>query len=411
MSKIKLRWLWIVVALEVLAIAGVLIWALALRQETPPPAATPKQAAPVVYNTPAIALQKVVEGFKQPVAIVAASRDANDKRLFIVEQGGTIRAATTAGNLAPEAFLDITAKVKNGGEQGLLGLAFHPKPSEQPYFYVNYTDKNGDTVIARYTIQNVADETWSADPGSEKILLAVNQPYDNHNGGDLAFGPDGYLYIGLGDGGSGGDPQDRAQDKDELLGKLLRIDVDNGDPYGIPASNPFANGGGRGEIWAWGLRNPWRFSFDRTNGDLFIADVGQGEWEEINYQPANKGGLNYGWRCYEGTHEFNTAGCQAAETYTKPIAEYDHSEDRCSVTGGYAYRGSQFPALLGKYFYGDYCGGQLYYTEQSAGAWTVVNAAETDTLISTFGEDAAGELYLADYQAGALYQITDTANP
>lgn len=408
MSKIKLQWLWVVVGLEVLAIAGLLIWALALRQDaSPPPAAAPSQQdTEPTYNKPAIALAQVVGGLTGPVAI--AAMPSPDARLFVAEQAGTIRIVLADKTLGPEPLLDIKSKIKAGGEQGLLGLAFHPKVAENDFFYVNYTDKNGDTVIARYTISK---ESGRAAASTEKIILKQAQPYANHNGGDLTFGPDGYLYIGLGDGGSGGDPQDRAQNKNELLGKMLRIDVDGGDPYAIPADNPFAGGGGKPEIWALGLRNPWRFSFDRGTSDLFIADVGQGSLEEINHQPRGKANLNYGWRCFEGTSEFNTAGCQDASAYTKPIVQYDHTESRCSVTGGYVYRGTQFPALAAKYFYADYCSGQLYYAEQASGTWAATLAMATGLTISTFGQDNAGELYLADHKTGILHHITDTANP
>lgn len=415
MSKLRLGWLWIIVALEVIGIGVLLVWALVFRNAEPSVTRTPSvqdQKPTPTYNTPKVELKKVLEGFKEPVAIVAAPNDTNRERLFVVEQGGTIRVATTTGQVTPDAFLDVTSKIKSGGEQGLLGLAFHPKINEKPYFYVNYTDKAGDTIVARYTIKIDMNEVFSVVPNSEKVLLKINQPYANHNGGALAFGPDGYLYIGTGDGGSGGDPGNRAQNNNELLGKMLRINVDGGDPYAIPGDNPLIKEGGKPEIWASGLRNPWRFSFDRKTGDLYIADVGQGAWEEINFQPASSKGVvvNYGWRCYEGTHDFNTQGCQAATAYTKPVIEYEHTENRCSVTGGYVYRGTKFPALAGKYFYGDFCGGQVYYAEQISAEWKSTPAATSTYKLSTFGEDSIGELYLADYESGMIYQVTDTAN-
>ncbi len=413
MSKIKVRWLWIVVGCEIVAIAGILIWGLAMRQPKNAPVQTPatqQQPQKPTYNTPKVELKKIADGFAKPVTIVNTGTQ-NDKRLFVVEQDGKIRVATTGGSVAPEPFLDLSSKVKTGGEMGLLGLAFHPKLAENPYFYVDYVDKNQNTIVARYTIKNMSEESWGADSSSEKVLLKIKQPYANHNGGGLAFGPDGYLYIGMGDGGSHGDPQNRAQNRNELLGKLLRIDVDGGDPYSSPKDNMFASGGGRAEIWAMGLRNPWRFSFDRKTGDLYIADVGQGDWEEINFKSAaSKADLNYGWRCYEGSHKFNTAGCQAASTYINPIIEYNHDDGRCSVTGGYVYRGTAFPALDGKYFYGDYCTGDLYYTEQVSGMWDTTPVAQTGHRITTFGEDSAGELYMASYKSGTIFQITDTAN-
>ncbi len=408
MSKIKVRWLWFVIGFEILAIAGILIWGLALRQpeknvvQVPPPAAPP--AAPV-YNTPNVELVEVANGFAKPITIVGTG-SSSDTRLFVVEQDGKIRYIKDG---KPAAFLDISSKVKTGAEMGLLGLVFHPDLSAKPYFYINYIDKNQNTVIARYTLKS----DGTVDTGSEKMILRLAQPYPNHNGGGLAFGPDGYLYIGLGDGGKGGDPQHRAQNPNELLGKMLRIDVNSGDPYSSPTDNMFPDGkGGRAEIWAMGLRNPWRFSFDRKTGDLYIADVGQIEWEEVNFQPAGAKSAtqNYGWRCYEGSHDFKTSGCMNKSEYISPIIEYGHTEDRCSVTGGYVYRGTKFPALDGKYFYGDYCSGQLYYAEKVSGAWKSTLAAETGLRITTFGQDNTGGLFLASYKTGAIYDITDTAN-
>lgn len=411
MSKIKIHWLWIVVALEVAAITGLLVWGIALRNTGEKAAKTPatQQNTTPSYKTPKVELAPVVAGLASPVVITAVP-DTGDKRLFVVEQAGIIRIVNADKTLDATPFLDIRSKVKSGGEMGLLGLAFHPQVADNRYFFVNYIDKGQNTIIARYAISK---ETGRADPSSEKILLKINQPYPNHNGGALAFGPDGYLYIGMGDGGDAGDPDNRAQSNNDLLGKMLRINVDSGDKYDIPADNPFVAEGGKREIWAMGLRNPWRFSFDRKTGDLYIADVGQGNWEEINFQEAGRKGslMNYGWRCYEGAHEFKmTEGCQGPNSYVQPILEYDHSEGRCSVTGGYVYRGSEHPALAGKYFYGDFCGGQLYYAGQASGIWTSVLAASTGYKLTTFGEDSAGELYLADYATGTIYQITDTAN-
>lgn len=409
MSKLRFKWLWAVVIVEILIIAGLLVWAVALRQSEAPQDGqqTSQQDAQPELNTPKVELERVATGLSQPTAI-AALPDANDRRLFVAEQEGTIKVVTADRTVEETPFLDISGKVQGGGERGLLGLAFHPKANENNYFYVNYTDNSGDTVVSRYTI---SADTGRADPSSEKVLLTQEQPFANHNGGQLAFGPDGYLYIGLGDGGSAGDPGNRAQNKESLLGKILRLDVDGGDPYAVPDSNPLVKEDGKSEVWALGLRNPWRFSFDRQTGDLFIADVGQGDWEEINFQKAaSTGGENYGWRCYESTHEFNTEGCQPAENYVKPITEYDHSQDRCSVTGGYVYRGSQFPALSGKYFYGDYCGGQLYYAEQTSEGWQQTLAVSTSYKFSTFGQDGAGEVYATDYASGNIYLLTDTAN-
>jgi glucose/arabinose dehydrogenase len=410
MTKIKLRWLWVTIAVELAAISGLVIWAQAFRQaETPAPVVTAPVNTPTKtpsYKTPAVTLAQVAKGVTDPVGIVA-SPVATDTRLYIIEQGGVIRTIKDKA-LEPEAFLDIKSRVQSGGEMGLLGFAFDPKVATSKAFYVNYTDHADNTIVARYKI---SDQTGRGDPSSEKILLKVKQPFANHNGGNLAFGPDGYLYIGMGDGGSGGDPDNRSQNMSDLLGKMLRLDVQGDGDYKVPTTNPFAKTGGKPEIWASGLRNPWRFSFDRKTGDLYIADVGQGDWEEISVQlAASKGGENYGWRCYEGSHAFKTDGCPAASSLTAPIIEYDHSKDRCSVTGGFVYRGSKFPALDGKYFYADYCTGEVFYSQQTSGVWNSVAAADASFHISTFGQDNKGEVYLADYDSGTVYQITDTAN-
>jgi glucose/arabinose dehydrogenase len=299
-------------------------------------------------------------------------------------------------------FLDIQERVNDGAnEQGLLGLAFHPRYAENGYFFVNYTGANDETVIARFS---VTSDPNRADPASEKVILTIDQPYRNHNGGDLAFGPDGYLYVGMGDGGSAGDPEQRAQNPQSLLGKMLRLDVDNGDPYGIPTDNPFVTRGDVAlEIWAYGLRNPWRFSFDRATGDLYIADVGQNAIEEVNIQPADSaGGENYGWDFLEGSQPFE--GAAPADTVL-PVAEYARG-DGCSVTGGYVYRGAALPELNGVYFFGDYCSGLIWSLQRdAAGAWRRATFGETDFNIGSFGEDAAGELYVLDHRGGGVYQI------
>jgi glucose/arabinose dehydrogenase len=410
------RWLMVIAALEVLAIIGLLIWVIAIRKDAVPQVSKPTVMQQVIpeptktYQTPKVELKLFASGLNTPTDI-AAPVDTSETQLFVTERPGTIRIVNSNGSLDGKPFLDITTKVQDDkGEKGLLGIAFHPKYHDNGFFFVNYVDKSDNSTIARY---HVSKQTGLADPASEKILLKLKKPYGNHNGGSLEFGPDGYLYAGTGDGGAAGDPQNRAQNKTgSLFGKILRLDVDHGDPYSVPASNPFENGGKKSEVWAYGLRNPWRLGFDRKTGDLYIADVGQGDYEEINVQPAaSKGGENYGWRCYEGLHEYNKEGCQSADNYIKPIVEFDHAEGRCSVTGGYVYRGLTFPALTGKYFFGDYCGGQVYYAEQIDNAWrTTVANVTNDYAISTFGEDSAGELYLADLIAGKLYQIQDSAN-
>ncbi len=337
----------------------------------------------------------VVGGFRRPVDI----QQAGDDRLFVVEQHGLIWIVA-GGAVLPDPFLDISDRVGiSANEQGLLGLAFHPDYAANGRFFVDYTDGRGDTVVARF---QVSQEPNRADPDSEVVLLQIDQPYANHNGGGLAFGPDGYLYIGAGDGGSAGDPQGNAQRVDTLLGKILRIDVDGGEPYAIPPGNPFAAGGGRGEIWAYGLRNPWRFSFDRQTGDLHIGDVGQNTWEEIDFQAMGQaGGVNYGWNLREGLHEYaggDTAGL------TDPIAEYSHNQG-CSVTGGVVVRSPSLPAWLGVYLYGDYCSGTIWgLVRDAVGVWQSAVLFESGLTISSFGQDRDGEVYLADH-SGAIYRL------
>lgn len=351
---------------------------------------------------PTITLTRFLGGFDKPVHITHAGDGS--QRLFVVEQEGLIRIVRNQ-TLLMKPFLDIIARVGCCGERGLLSVAFPPGYSNKGYFYVNYTNNDGNTVIARYRVTSDSDV---ADPNSEEILLMIEQPFANHNGGQLAFGPDGYLYVGMGDGGSGGDPQNNGQRTDTLLGKLLRIDVESGTkPYAIPPTNPFAqNRDYRSEIWALGLRNPWRFSFDRQTGDLYIGDVGQGNYEEIDLQPhTSPGGENYGWRIMEGAHCFNSGSCSQSGL-TLPIAEYDHSRG-CSVTGGFVYRGQQFPRLQGVYFYGDYCSGNFWGLRQTSANPQNGLLLDTSYSISTFGEDEAGEVYLTDYGTGDIYRLTD----
>lgn len=399
--KKRLHWI-VPIGLAMLVGLGLIAWQLTKPEE-------PTAPLPKTLTSPQIELSLVASDLLEPVAI-AAVPDIQDKRLFVVERRGTIRIVNADGRVEPTPFLDIQPKINDsGGEMGLLGLAFHPSYASNKYFYVNYTDNQGDTVIARY---QASGQPGSADSASEKIILSQQQPYDNHNGGDLQFGPDGFLYIALGDGGAGGDPQDRAQDKTTLLGKLLRIDVNNSDPYGIPADNPFVDEEtARKEIWTYGLRNPWRFSFDKATGDVLIGDVGQNVLEEINFQAAgSQGGENYGWRCYEGSQAYNLAGCGDTGQYVMPIIEHDHNENRCSITGGYVYRGTAFPGLVGKYIYADYCNGQLFYAQAHDGNWTSVLAMDTELGISSFGQNSDGELFLADLAGGGIYQIRDRAN-
>ncbi len=341
--------------------------------------------------------QLVVEGFNRPLLLTNAGDGSN--RMFVVEQDGQIEVIENGAQLA-EPFLDIVANVgSNGNEQGLLGVAFHPEYENNGFFYVNYTDPAGNTVISRFTASgNVAD------PASELVMLQILQPYENHNGGHLAFGPDGYLYIGTGDGGSGGDPLNNGQSLETLLGKLLRIDVNAAEPYAIPVDNPYGRGGGLGEIWAYGLRNPWRFSFDRATGDLYVADVGQGEWEEISFLPGGiAGGANFGWNFMEGTHPYE-GDPPSEQMFIAPVAEYDHSHG-CSVTGGYVYRGEQLPAWQGVYVYGDFCSGEMWgLVQHSDGSWENLAIYDTSFFITSFGEDEAGELYVLD-RSGGVYRL------
>ncbi len=353
--------------------------------------------------TPSLSLELVATGLNRPVAITHAGDGSG--RLFLTLQAGQILIYDGTQVLSTP-FLDISALVSCCGERGLLSVAFHPDYEHNGFFYVNYTNTLGDTVIARYTVS--ADPNV-ADPNSALILLTIAQPFANHNGGQLQFGPDGYLYIGMGDGGSGGDPQNNAQNPGVLLGKLLRIDVDHGTPYSIPPDNPFVdNPEVRDEIWALGLRNPWRFSFDRLTGDLFIGDVGQNDWEEVDFQPANSaGGENYGWRLMEGNHCFNPPVNCNNGSLILPILEYSHSLG-CSITGGYRYRGTRNPQFYGTYFYGDYCAGRIWgATGDENGQWTTTELLDTDFSISTFGEDEAGEIYLAHLATnnGAIYRL------
>ncbi len=348
---------------------------------------------------------QVASGISAPTDIQNAGDGSG--RLFLAQQNGIVRILRD-GVLAPQPFLDISGKTRAGGERGFLGLAFPPGFAQKQRFYVNYTDLNGDTVIAQYQVSANPD---TADAASEIVLLHIPQPFANHNGGQLRFGPDGYLYIGMGDGGSGGDPLNNGQSLGTLLGKLLRIDVES-DPgrVRIPPGNPFVNtAGARGEIWAYGLRNPWRFSFDRATGDLWIADVGQNAYEEVNFQPAaSHGGENYGWNRMEGAHCF-AAGC-SMQGLILPVAEYSHAEG-CSVSGGFVYRGRVSPGLRGMFLYGDYCSGRIWGVERQGTQWVNRLLLSSGFAISTFGEDEAGEIYVANAGNGTIHHITGSRAP
>lgn len=363
-------------------------------------------------NAQTIDLQIFATGFSSPVDI---AHPVNDSRLFVVQQRGLIRILNTNGTINSTPFLNLVGTVStSGSERGLLGLAFHPNYATNGFFYVNYTRiSDGATVIARYSVSadpNVANTTGT-------ILMTINQPFSNHNGGCLRFGPDGYLYIGMGDGGSLGDPNGYAQNLTidvtnptrVFLGKMLRIDVDTTDGvlnYGIPQSNPFASTAGIREIWAYGLRNPWKFSFNRLNGDLWIGDVGQGNFEEVNKVTAPlTAGLNFGWRCYEGNSVYNTTGCGPMDTMTFPVTQYDHSTG-CSITGGYFYTGSMYPNFANKYFYTDYCDNKIRTLNTSN---VVATTASFSGNFTTFAEDKDGELYVAGITNGIIYKIIDSS--
>jgi glucose/arabinose dehydrogenase len=343
-------------------------------------------------------LESIGNGFDRPVLLTSAADGSGRK--FVVEQAGRIQVLD-GGAMLPSLFLDLTDRVTFGGERGLLGLAFHPKFAENGRFFVNYTRQiSGQLKTLVSEFQIFANNPDLADPDSETIILEFDQPYNNHNAGMLAFGPDGFLYIATGDGGRGGDPQGNGQNISNLLGKILRIDVDRGDPYAVPEDNPFVGlQDARGEIWAYGLRNPWRFSFDSSTGRIFAGDVGQSSWEEIDL--IVKGG-NYGWNTMEGTHCFSpSTGCDTSGLEL-PIAELDRSESE-AVTGGYVYRGDQPTPLWGSYIFGDYRTGNIWYlTEAPGGHWERHLLLETSWLISSFGEDEAGELYLVDYTGEIL---------
>jgi glucose/arabinose dehydrogenase len=366
--------------------------AAAIKSPSLPPAFPPKPAF----------LRQVAAGLEKPTLLVSA-RDGTG-RLFILEQLGTVRIFKD-GALLPAPFLDLRGLVNvNGNERGLLGLAFDPGYAANGRFFVNYTGADGSSITARYSVSPTDPD--QADPASGVPILRIPHPqFANHNGGNLVFGPDGYLYFGMGDGGSQGDPNGNGQNLDVLLGKLLRIDV-SGEAYTIPPTNPFVGkAGARPEIWAYGLRNPWRFSFDRKTGDLYIGDVGQDAYEEIDFQPAlDRGGENYGWNFMEGFHPYQG---QAPAGLIAPVAEYDHSGGNCSVTGGYIYRGSLLPDLLGIYVFGDYCSGRIWVLERAADGWKMAEWLDTSLAITSFGEDDSGELYVLDRTTGGVFLLAN----
>ena len=356
----------------------------------------------VCYNSSfsqSVLLESFGPSFNSPVEI----KNAGDERLFVVEKSGKIKILNQNGSVNSTPFLDIEDRVStNANERGLLGLAFHPNYPENPFFFVNYTNNSGATTISKFSVsanQDIAND-------SETILLEINQPYANHNGGCINFGPDGNLYIGMGDGGSGGDPQNYSQNTESLLGKMLRINVNSG-AYSIPENNPYGD-----EIWSVGLRNPWKFSFDSLNGDLWIADVGQNEFEEINMVQNNPANINYGWRCYEGNEPYNLSGCPE-EGLTFPVSTYSHyssGDFKCSITGGYVYRGNQISGLNGVYFFADYCSGEIgLLSKNENDEWDMSLAfPNINGSWVSFGEDINGELYIASINGG-IYKIIDAA--
>ncbi len=363
------------------------------------------------YAQPVVSLESFATGLNKPVNI----KHAGDDRLFVVEQDGFIRILNIDGTLNTTPFLDIESKVGGSGnigdERGFLGLAFHPNYPTNGFFYVNYTNTAGNTIVSRFSVSSASSNI--VDASTEQILLTIAQPAGNHNGGDMAFGTDGFLYISSGDGGGSGDPTDKGQDLSSLLGKILRIDVDNasgGNNYGIPTDNPFiSNSAARDEIWAYGVRNPWKFSFDRQTNDIWIADVGQGGFEEINRMPATTAGLNYGWRCYEGNNPFNTGGCANMNTMTFPVATLAHSTTSfCSITGGYRYRGTQYPGFQGLYFFADYCSNEIGTLRENGSTWdmTLTPPFNGNSWVA-FGEDVDGELYIAGINSSTIYKIKD----
>lgn len=360
-----------------------------VRSERSPAERSATRAEAAAQAPSEMRLEVVGARFRNPVYVTSPPGDA---RLFVVEQAGRIRIVTTSSR-TPAPFLDISSRVRSGGEQGLLSMAFHPRYRENGYFFVNFTDRNGDTHIERF---RVSSDPNIANTGSAKLILKIDQPYSNHNGGLVMFGADGMLYIGMGDGGSGGDPHGHGQNPRTLLGKMLRIGVDGAEPYTIPAGNPFRDGaGGRPEIWATGLRNPWRFAFDRAANMLYIADVGQSQAEEVDVVPANRAGVNYGWNIMEGDLCYRSPACNRGQLQI-PVLTYGRAGGACSITGGFVYRGRRIPAIVGHYFYSDYCAGGLR-------SFRFVNGVATDRRewkisdvgnVVSFGEDSGGELYI-----------------
>ncbi len=337
-----------------------------------------------------VSYESFITGLDKPVAMT----HAGDSRVFVVEQHTGKIKVFDEGGTELGTYLNMSGKISTGNEQGLLGLAFHPNYKSNGYFYINYTTTSGSSRVCRFQVSG-ADSNM-ANAATETLIIQVSQPYANHNGGSVVFGPDGYMYIGFGDGGSSGDPNGNAQNGNSLLGKMLRIDIDGGFPYAIPADNPFVSDANvKDEIWALGLRNPWKYSFDKETGDLWIGDVGQNAYEEIDLQLASSaGGENYGWRCYEGNNEYNTTGCDAQGSYDSAVYEIGHASGACSVTGGYVYRGGQYTDIEGHYFFSDYCTGEVWsLLSDGAGEFELNTHADFGGNVVSFGEDMSGQLY------------------
>ena len=392
MRRLRLRWGYT---------AGMLLFTLTLAISGTA-LAQPATWDPAGFSS-AFSLRSIAENLDSPVGIVDPGDGSG--RLFIIEQTGKI-LLLKSGSVSPDPFLDISSSVSSGSEQGLLGLAFHPDYAHSGIFVIDYTDVDGNTNIVRYQVD--AQNPDLADEASAETLVFIDQPYPNHNGGQVQFGPDGFLYIGMGDGGSQGDPEENGQNTNALLGKILRIDIDNpsGDrPYGIPADNPFVDGAdGAPEVFLFGVRNPWRFSFD-ADGGLYIGDVGQNSWEEIDYLPAGEqAGANLGWNLMEGNHCYRSDPCDS-DTLVKPVFEYSHDVGGCSVTGGVVIQGDIIPNLDGVYVFGDYCTGLLWGLARDANSdWRASNPVETGLSISSFGQGPGGETYVVDLN-GAIYQM------
>jgi len=371
------------------------------------PGTAPAPSPSGAFNPGAVSLRldRAWTGLNNPLGLTNAADGSG--RVFVVEKRGTIRLVKGGQVVTQSFFLDIRDRVRaSGSEQGLLGLAFHPRYRENGQFFVNYTDSGGHTMIVRFRAQPGSD---TVDAGTAQTILRIEQPAANHNGGHLAFGPDGYLYIGTGDGGGGGDQFGNGQNPGALLGKMLRIDIDraeSGRAYAVPGGNPFVGQQGwRPEIWAYGLRNPWRYSFDRATGDLFIADVGQNAYEEVSFQPAGQGGQNYGWPTMEAAHCFRPSSNCNQSGLTLPIGEYNR-QGGCSITGGHVYRGREQPLLQGAYVFGDYCTGNVWTLHRNAGgSWVQTQMVDTNVQISSFGEDEAGEMYVTGLGDGNVYKV------